>query len=179
MTWADLHPNEFADAASNDGSVEGASQPPIDAATVQAAFDVGFVSQWRVGSDRDDLSDFSWIRVVNIGDSPLDLSTGRVVNVVQDISMFNTTITWEAPATWLDPGRSAGPLSPDAFELIVGGGLVTEPAQDTSQILSALRISNFPLSGSWLILHVEVSLQIENAVATLPLVCPVGNGDRR
>ncbi len=159
-----------SDAASDSGSREDASQVSFDAGTVQASFDVGYVSQWRIGTDGTNLNDSSWIRIVNTGVVPLDLSTGRITNVVEDISEFNTTVTWETPTVLLEPARSAGGLSPDAFELIVGDGIVTEPAQDTSQIISVVRISNFPPPGNWLILHVEVTFQVENASATLPLV---------
>ncbi len=152
--------------------------PPIDAGTDvgnpdgggQVSFDVGFVSEWVIGGEPQSMTEYEWIRVVNTSSMPLDLSVGQVTNVSISDNRFTITSTWQTVTTVLDPGKSAGRLSTRASPVIVSNGLVSEPAQDTVEGLLQLRITSFPPSGAWFGVQVEITIQIGNARATLPLV---------
>jgi len=154
---------------------------PIDAGTdgappdgaIQARFDVGYVSEWVVGGEPQTMTEYEWIRIVNMGSAPLDLTTGRVTNIAVSDDRFPITATWQTVTTVLDPGKAAGRLSTRASPVIVSNGLVSEPAQDAVEGLLQFRVASFPPSGAWFGVQVEITIEIGNARATLPLV--VGN----
>jgi hypothetical protein len=139
------------------------------AATVK--YDVGYVREYRIGTNAPSFfSDGSWARVVNMGTMTLDLSTGVVTNVTTDDPRFSVQITWTpGNTTVLMPGKSGGALTPTAANLIVGSGLVTEPAQDISQGYMSLNVMNIPVPGTWLATNVEATLSIAGKTATMPI----------
>lgn len=151
------------DDAGVDASVD-ALRP--DAPPDQVAFDIGFASRWFVGSEAINMSSDQWVRIVNKGSLPLDLSTASVVNVVASTPSVPVTAEWGTVTTVLEPDRSAGALSAAAASLIVTSGLVTEPAQNTSDELILLT-ATFP--PQWTFVDVEISVEIGNARATLPV----------
>ncbi len=158
-----------ADAGTGDA---GTGDAPTDAAA-QVAFDVGFVSQWTIGGEPTSMTEYEWIRIVNRSSAPLDLAAGQVTNVAISDNRFVITAMWQTASTVLDPGKSAGALSTRAVPFVVSNGLVTEPAQNTVEGLLQFRVSTFPPSGAWFGVQVEITVQIGNARATLPVV--VGN----
>lgn len=169
--WSDYDVEEpisgecYAPAAI-DGGVDG----PMSDGSVQARFDVGYVSEWTIGGEPQTMTEYEWIRVVNMGSAPLDLTGGRVTNVAISDNRFTITATWQTVTTVLNPGNSAGRLSTRASPVIVSNGLVPEPAQDAVEGLLQFRIASFPPSGAWFGVQVEIAIEIGNARATLPLV---------
>jgi hypothetical protein len=159
-----FHRCQFGDASTPDSTA--ASDAPSDAPS-QALFEIGFVSEWRRGSTATSVAEQTWVRVVNTGDTPLDLSDGMVTNVsLNGPPGFDTTGTaWLGSTTVLEPGMSAGALRVDAAQLIIASGIVSEPAQDTTSDLLRLDVSSFP--GTWIGVDLEITVQIANARATL------------
>jgi hypothetical protein len=158
-----------------DASVDAESDGPdvFDGASVQNMFDVGYANQWRVNGTLHDAGQnanfVTWARFVNEGSEPLDMSTATIVGVVDDHpTFFDAVVTWESTID-LSPGFSAGALSQASSQLIVNSGLVTEPAQDTSLPTLRMVVDNFASSGAWLFVNFEITVEIGNARATLPI----------
>lgn len=156
---AGAEPDAEIDAARPDAN--------IDAPPAQVAFDVGHVSEWRLGTSASSLSQSEFVRIVNMGDEPLDLSTATFTNVIDNHDQIVVSMTVRPNTITLSPGNSAGALSPAAAQYVTTNGLVTEPAQETTTGLVQVTVNNLPPAGTWLAVDGEGTLQIGNARATV------------
>jgi hypothetical protein len=144
-----------------------------DAEVGQAMFDIAFADHWKVDGTEHDAGQpatlFTWSRVINMGTTPLRLASGTTISVVDNNQVaFDATVTWGSIIE-LDPGNSTGALSTIASQLIVDSGLSTEPVQAPSNEILRMEIVNFAPSGSWLFVRFDVTIQIGNARAILPI----------
>ncbi len=175
MRWSDYDVEEGISGACVAGPDAGAPDAALDAATdavdaapTQAAFAIGAVSEWRISGSPANMTATNWVRVANVGEAPLDLSTGAVTSVSFGDARFAGNATWVAVPTILAPDRSAGSLSAAAAQVIVASGLMSEPAQDSANDILQLRVTMMPPAGQWLGVDIEISVQIANARATIP-----------
>jgi hypothetical protein len=160
--WSDLDVEESISGACLAEDLPDAQVPDasvLDAAT--ASFDVGYINVWRLGTDATSMSAYHWVRVANMGTSPLDLSTMAITNVSDDHNQIVVTVSVEPGiTTQLNPGYSAGSLIPSTAQLIVNSGVMNEPAQDSSTMLIGITATNLPTPGLWLGVNAEATLQI-------------------
>jgi hypothetical protein len=174
-TCVALVDGEAPDASTPVDAMVDAPRP--DAAPGEEAFDVGYISEWRLGSDAVSVSQYEWVRIVNMGDQPLDLATATITNVTDNHPQIVVSMTWAPTTTVVEPGNAAGALNPASSAKIVASGLVTEPAQDTASGLVHLSVTNLPPSGTWLGVDGEATLQVGHARATIAVrVVQAGTG---
>jgi hypothetical protein len=170
-------PDAMHDGSSGDGSG--------DADPMQRAFDFGYISEWVVdGANHnagEPLSLDVFVRIANVGVPALALSSGTVSGIADDnpTSFDVTDATWDAwdATPLLDPGRSAGALSPQIELLVVGSGIMAEPVQDSTTSAFRITVANFPSSAIWVTVNLSIAVSIQNARGVLAIRLRNGTSD--
>jgi len=143
------------------------------------AFDVAYVDRWRLTGVVGQVP-FEALGVnlfVNTGTEPLDLTTLSIVSYSDDNSQagFSAGIYAEIENNALQPGEASGELVARSRELIVDGGLVTEPRVDTMKSYLELHGGNMP-QGDYLI-NATIKVRIEEQELDLPVVLEHRDGN--
>jgi len=172
-----------ADDTSGDGDGDGDEEPMTtgdgdgdgDGDTpepTQASFDIVFPSEIFVASNAGcaEHEQAAFMRIVNTGTEPLDLSTFRVPQVT--IQQAETWPNWTADvlpnglAIAIDPGFGAGSLAQTERQLARDAGLVPEPTQGGEVSLVSFEWANYPWD-FFTVSEYEITVEVENARAAL------------
>jgi hypothetical protein len=97
----------LVDAAAPDASEDAG----VDAGPQQAAFDIAHVSRINIPGDSGSMTESEWIRLVNVGARPLDLSAAEITDVSVDDDRVTVAAFWTSNPISLEPARSGGRLS--------------------------------------------------------------------
>jgi hypothetical protein len=161
----DLQPDAARGPLGDGGELPGDAAPEADASGGSVLFDVGYVDDFTLTSDINRM--FSFLVIVNMGTSPIDLSTVSVVSYTDDSPIIEWTFVQEESTTiMLEPGRAAGRLSPLAATMVLTDDVVTEPIDDMG--LNFAMEFGAPLSLGQS-LRAETVVRVQGATVALPI----------
>jgi hypothetical protein len=156
----------LADAALVDATLVDAAPDASPDAALPRIYDVAYGSTWEFNVDQEVPG---WIAIVNTGNTALDLSTLRVIDVTDDHPTMNLTARVISASTRLQPGQVGGHLTPVTKRVTVDAGLITDPTVDTSVDYLGFQLLNFTDS-SEVRFNGSITIEIGSRAVTLPMV---------
>lgn len=106
------------------------------------SFDIGYISEMTFAPSTFSIS--SLARLANTGTLPVPLQGATIVSFSDDNATINFTANISSNNGMVQPGRSAGSLSPLATTRMVNSGVVSEPEDTANQFNISFACNNVP-----------------------------------